>query len=325
MPKETADSKPLTQEAARIKPARRAALSWARLNSRAVVLLIVFAGLAALGAMSLLLRDAGSFSRRKIEFAPLPQLDAAIASAQERLKVDSQDIAALVELGTLHFEKGKDFYPDGINELEEARELGALDPRIFYCLGIMYQEVGLYPFALEEYRRYLRHYPDDKEIRMLAAKLLYKQGSYAEAVSEYERLKYHYPNDSLIEENLGLSLWGAKAVDRAVESFDQLKGMGVDQAKRAEFYLGQIALDQGQYASAIEHLARCQPEPGGPGFGIEPEKIYAAQALAYEKSGQLEEAKAAWEKVLSSSPDDAKAKTALRLIGRRLPQKKKRK
>lgn len=211
----------------RIKPPRhqgRFSFSW--LSTQVVVVFVLLAGAAFFGVMYVVLQDAGSFSHSKIEFPPLPQVNAAIAAAQERLKVNPQDITTLVELGTLHFEKGKEFYPDAINELEEARELGALDPRIFYCLGIMYQEVGLYSFALEEYKRYLRHYPDDKETRMLEAKLLYRQKNYPEAVSEYERLKFHYPNDILIEENLGLSLWAAKEVDRAVESFTQLESMG---------------------------------------------------------------------------------------------------
>ena len=303
---------------ARIRPVRqrlRQSLAW--LGARGVVVGILFLGAVFLGVMYLILQDAGSFSHRRIDFPPVPQLDAAIASAQERLKVNPQDIGALVELGTLHFEKGKDFYPDGINELEDARDLGALDPRIFYCLGIMYQEVGLYPFALEEYKRFLRHYPDDKEIRMLEAKLLYKQGSFTEAVSEYERLRFHYPNDALVEENLGLSLWGAKAVDRAVEVFGSLKTRGGDEAKRAEFYLGQIAFDQGKLPEAVEHLQRAQPE-GAAAIGIPSEKVHAALALAYQKAGLLAEAKDAWQKVLVDVPGDAKAQSALRDVNRRL-------
>jgi len=305
--------------ALRVKPIHRAGrlnLSW--LSSKLVVILLAFCGVAFLGVMSLVLRDSGSFSRRKIEFPPLPQLNASIAAAQERLKIDPQDIGSLVELGTLHFEKGREFYPDAINELEQARELGALDPKIFYCLGIMYQEVGLYSFSLEEYRRFLRHYPDDKEIRMLEAKLLYRQGAYPEAVSEYERLKFRYPNDSLIEENLGLSLWGAKDIDRALECFEQLKSTGGDQSKRAEFYLGQIAFDKGDFKSALEHLEAAPVPEGSGGYGLPVDRVYALLAATDQKLGRAAEAKAAWERVLAATPDDAKAKSALRELNRQL-------
>lgn len=307
--------------AIRIKPARKGGPLWAWLTTRSLGSVVSVAAAVFSLAAYLLLRDAGDAARRRLEFPPLPQLNAAIVAAQERLKVDSQDIGALVELGTLHFEKGKEFYADAINELEEARELGALDSRIFYCLGVMYQEVGLYSFALDEYRKFLRHYPEDKEVRMLAAKLLYRQGSYGDAVEEYERLKYHHPGDALVEENLGLSLWGAKQVDRAVDSFNALKGMGAEQAKRAAFYLGQIALERGDAAAALEHLLQCRPE--GQGFGIPSERVHAATAQAYQKSGMLPEAKAEWERVLELTPDDAKAKAAVRELNRRIPATKK--
>lgn len=303
---------------AHFKPASSWRLIISRISSRFAALFIAFASVVFLGVMYLVLREAGSFSRRKIEFPARPQLDAAISSAKDRLQVNPQDISTLVELGTLHFEKGKDFYADAINELEEARDLGALDPRIFYCLGVMYQEVGLYSYALDEYRRFLRHYPDDKEIRMLAAKLLYRQGDYQEAVSEYERLKFHFPNDSLIEENLGLSLWGVKATDRAIESFNQLKTMGSEPAKRADFYLGQIAFDNNQYDKALEHFIRFQFQEMD--FGIPAGKINAALGSTYQKLGRLNEAKTFWEMVLKDNPADEKAAAALRDIKRRLPR-----
>lgn len=314
---------PVEELALRIKPVRHAGrlnLSW--IGARGAVAMVL--GLVALsaGLLYLALHDAGSFTRRRIEFPALPQLNAAIAAAQERLRADPQDISSLVELGTLHFEKGKDSYPEAINELEEARELGALDPRIFYCLGIMYQEVGLYPFALEEYRRFLRHYPEDKEIRMLSAKLLYKQGRFSEAVSEYERLKFHFPNDSLVEENLGLSLWGAKTVERAVDSFKRLLALGGDHARRAHFYLGQIASDNGEWSKGLEHLEHCKTAPGDPGFGIPADKVLAAVAAARGNLGQLAEAREAWEQVLVLSPGDAKAKAAVRDLTRRLAAKR---
>lgn len=259
----------------------------------------------------------------RVKFTPAPRLPSAIAAAQEKLKANPQDINALLELGLLHYSQGKEHYPDAINELEEARDLGALDPRIFYSLGLMYQEVGLYGYALDEYRRFLRHYPDDKDIRLLAAKLLYKQGNFREAVAEYERLKFRHPGDSLIEENLALSLWGAKDLDRAIESFNQLRGMGAEQARRAEFYLGQIAFDRGDFKASLEHLQKAEGQPASPLPGIPVERLQSALGATYAKLGQFAEAKAAWEKVVAAAPDDAKAKAALKDAARRIPVPKK--
>lgn len=243
---------------------------------------------------------------------------AAIETLERRLEANPEDIESLVELGVLHFEKGVDHYPDAVNELEGARELGAMDVRIFYCLGIMYQELGLYDFSIAEYRRYLRNKPDDKEIRMLFAKLLYKRKRYGDAVNQYERLRFHFPKDSLVIENLGLSLWGAKLTSRAMETFGSLKDPEWDQAasRRASYYLGQIAYEQSRYQAGLNHLLGCVPGGKEPDFGISPEKIYSSLAMTYQKLGLQEEGRLAWEKVLKYAPEDPKARVALKELER---------
>ena len=302
----------------RLKPVRS---PWslgggAWLNARTIPWLAAVSITLLFGALWFVLR-AKPLPRRRVDFPAPPQLNSQISTAQDRLKANPQDISALVELGTLLFEKGKDSYVDAISDLEEARDLGALDPRIFYCLGIMYQDEGLYPFALTEYQRFLRHYPEDKEIRLLAAKLYYRMGLFPEAVGEYERLKFTSPADPLVEENLGLSLWGAKLMDRALGSFDQLKTYGGDFGRRAEFYKGQIALEAGKYQEAADHFAQCGVA-ASPLPGIPDERVYTGLGMALQKLSRWDEAKAAWEAVLKAAPKDPKARAALREVDRRL-------
>ena len=116
-----------------------------------------------------------------------------ISQAQLRLKNNPEDLKALVSLGIDYFQQGPHFYPQGINTLEKARSLGALDSRIFYYRGLMYQNLGFYPFALKEYQRYLRNFPDDEDIRQREAKLLFQAGRYNDALAEYQRLSYFSP------------------------------------------------------------------------------------------------------------------------------------
>ncbi len=267
---------------------------------------------------------------RTVTLPVAPKVEGAIAAAQERLRENPQDIEALLELGILHFEKGKEFYADAVNELEDARDLGALDSRIFYCLGIMYQELGLPSFALEEYRRYLRNRPQDREMRLMAAKLLYLLGHYAEAVGEFERLKFHHPKDSLVEENLGLSLWAAKLHSRAAEAFTALGTFGPAEARRAQYYLGQMAFEQLRYHAALEHLRAAMEGPAlptalgaGGDFGVPADKLQATMAMAYQKLDRWDEAKAAWERVLELAPKDPKAQVALKELNRRRPPARK--
>lgn len=284
------------------------ALAGGWLSARAVAIAASLAVVSLFGLLVFMLREK-PLPRHHTEFPPAPQVASQISAAQERLKVNPQDIVALVELGTLKFEKGRDSYVEAIGDLEEARDLGALDPRIFYCLGIMYQEEGLFPFALTEYKRFLRHYPEDKEVRMLTAKLYYKMGLFQEAVSEYDRLKFQDPADPMIEENLGVSLWGGKLIDRAVGSFVQLKAQGGDYARRAEFYLGQIALDAGKYQEAYDHFVAVGAQPLA---GLDPQRAPTGLAMAAQKLGKWEEARAAWEEALRAAPSDVKAKAALK-------------
>ena len=309
-------------EDTRLKPVRspwRFHASW--LNARTLAASAAFSIVLLFGALWWMLRD-DPMPRRHVDFPPPPQLAAQIAAAQDRIKANPQDIAALVEMGTLLFEKGKDSYVEAISALEEARDLGALDPKIFYCLGIMYQEEGLFPFALTEYKRFLRHYPEDKEVRMLAAKLYYRMGLFQEALGEYERLKFMDPGDSLVEENLGLSLWGAKQLDRAAASFGQLKIAGGDFARRAEFYLGQMALEAGKYQEAADHFALCGAQNAElPGIPVQ--RVHTGLAMSFQKLSRWEEAKASWEAVLKAEPKDPKAQAALREVLRRLASAKK--
>jgi tetratricopeptide (TPR) repeat protein len=283
------------------------------ISARAVTIAAALAVVSLFGSLAFMLREK-PLPRRHTDFPAPPQVASQISAAQERLKANPQDISALVELGTLKFEKGRDFYVEAIGDLEEARELGALDPRIFYCLGIMYQEEGLYPFALTEYKRFLRHYPEDKEVRMLTAKLYYKMGLFPEAVGEYERLKFQDPNDPLVEENLGMSLWGGKLIDRAVGSFALLKAQGGDYARRAEFYLGQIALDAGKFQEAYDHFVAVGSAPLP---GLDAQRAPTGLAMAAQKLGKWEEARAAWETALKAAPGDAKATAALKEATRR--------
>ncbi len=269
-----------------------------------------------MGGMALLLKESRSFAPLSVSLSAF-HIDDAIASAQETLKTNPDDLRTLTRLGVLHYQKGTEFYPQAINELEEAHSLGALDPRIFYYLGLMYQDIGFYPFAIEQYQRYLRNFPENKDIRQREAKLLYQAGRYSEASSEYQRLSFRFPKDPVIEENLGLSLWKLKDPDRAADIFQKLKISSPETAKRDEFYLGEISLDKKDYEGAMAHFLKGVPAQGE-NIGIAPHDIYASLATVLQKLGYYARAKTAWEKALSFSSSDSKERAALRQTRRLL-------
>jgi len=290
------------------RPVRRAALA---------------AGLAALGlglawlawrGVSALAGRRPSFARKASDLGE-SALNARLAAAAEKLDSDPENLAALVEAGALHCLKGPDQYRTAIGELETARRLGAVDPRIFYFLGVMYQEEGLLPFAIDDYRRFVRNFPEDREARLLLGKLLYQTGRYEDAAVQYQSLGL--PRDPVVEENLGLSLLALKRYDEAAKSFGALVKLPAYEA-RAHFYLGQAAFEQNRFSDARAELSKAAAAPASALEGVEPTTLWTLVASVDEKLEDFPAAKEHWDQVLKLDPKSAKAKASLHRIAPRL-------
>ena len=195
-----------------------------------------------------------SFPRAQTEFMEEHQLDRKLSGLEARLKNNPNDIQALFESGLLKFQKGPASYVDAISDLETARSRGMSDVRVFYYLGHMYQAVGLYDFSLQEYERFLNNRPDDFEVRMLMAKLLFSAGKYPQAVREYDNLNGRYPKNMLVLENLALSRFKNGQEWRSL--LDVLCGMGPEAAFRADYVQARIDYENKNYASAVPLLNR---------------------------------------------------------------------
>ncbi|MBI5200384.1 MAG: tetratricopeptide repeat protein [Elusimicrobia bacterium] len=276
----------------------------------ALLALALVAGFAVLGARLLTSRIPGKGGfPRKAQDLGAAALDAQLKAAVDRLDADPEDLHALVEAGTLHFLKGEDSYRTSINELETARRLGSVEPRIFYYLGVMYQEAGLLQYAIDNYERFIRNFPDDREARLLLGKLLYQTGRFEDAAVQYQSLKSPKGAiDPVVEENLGLSLLALKRYDEAARSFDALLSRPAFEP-RARFYLGEVAFEQNRFDQAREHLSRASA--AGAVEGVEPVSLWAAVASNDQKLEDWAAAKEHWEKVLQLDPKSAKAKTEL--------------
>jgi len=279
----------------------------------ACVAALVFAGFWLARSSSRRSAEAVAQAQLASSSVPVPQREHRLEAAALQLKEDPENIQALLESGRLHYEKGKEFYPDAINELEEAWRLGALDPMTFYYLGVMYQEEGLYSFAISQYKRFLRNKPDDLEIRLLLAKLLYQNGQYDEALTHYAWAQSHGSKDPVVRENMGLCLVALKRTDEASKIFQELSQRGSAEGKRADFYLGQIASDGLRYQEAIDLFSKALPL-GNEDIGIPPAVLHAALAVDLQKLERWDSAKAEWEKALGYDPSDKKAKRQLGVV-----------
>jgi tetratricopeptide (TPR) repeat protein len=264
----------------------------------------------------------GNFPRTESEFLSTEIIDHRLDRAAQELKDNPDDIEALKESGFLLFQKGKDFYPDAINDLDDAWQHGALDDRMFYYMGVMYQEEGLYRDAIREYAMFLRNRPNDDETRLLLAKLLYQNRQFDDAISQYRELGKRRIRNSAVSENLALSLQALQQYDEAKTELGILKTFGPSEERRAHFYLGQIAAEQNDFRQAMREYVEVLPLEGRPDIGISPVTIYSALGENYDKLNAPMLAKEQWDKVVELDPQNSHAKSRQRALNNLLAKQK---
>lgn len=194
------------------------------------------------------------FPRSSPDFMQSARAERRLEELAAALEASPDDIKALDEAGRLKFQLGAPRYIEAIADLERARALGLADPRTFYYLGVMYQGVGLYDFAAQEYRRFLNNFPGDAEVRMLLAKLYYAEGDYPGAVREYEALLGDGADDPVLLENLALARWKNK--QDPAEALADLRARGAAGAFLADYAGGRMKYEDKDYAGAQPLLAR---------------------------------------------------------------------
>ncbi len=251
---------------------------------------------------------AGFFPRAQAEFLDAGQLSRRLAGLDERVKNNSSDIQALFESGLLKFQKGPDSYVDAIADLETARAKGLSDIRTFYYLGQMYQATGLYDFALQEYERFLNNRPEDFEVRMLMAKLLFAAGKYPQAVREYDALNGRHPGNALVLENLALSRFKSGQEWRPL--LESMRALGQEASFRADFVQGRIDYENKDYAAAAPLLTRAAADLKSPELADRIE-LYRMLGDAHIKLKQDAPAIAALNELLKIKPSDDEARSQL--------------
>ncbi|HNT98887.1 MAG TPA: tetratricopeptide repeat protein, partial [Elusimicrobiales bacterium] len=189
--------------------------------------------------------------------------------------------------------------------------------RLFYYLGSVYQGLGLYDFAAEEYRRYLNNKPGDLEVRLSLAKLSYQKGDYAAAEDAFSGLAEERPRDPVVLENLALASWkngGAWAAPLA-----GLRELGGTPAARADLVEGLINHASGDHARAAELLARAAGSPAAV-----PDRTELLRKLADSRRRLKDEAgaAAALRELLALSPGDKEAASLLPRLERAARKKK---
>jgi tetratricopeptide (TPR) repeat protein len=151
------------------------------------------------------------------------QAQSTIHSAKSWLNSNPEDFNAWAQLAVAYFNLGPDYYPDAMNALVKARSLGATSESLYYYAGVMYESLGLPDYAINEFSKFLRHYPDDYATQMHLANLFAQQKKYDDAYRLYQSLARRGPNDPTLWFNLAVVSKEKGDLDGALSCFQKLQ------------------------------------------------------------------------------------------------------
>ena len=150
------------------------------------------------------------------------QAQSIVDSAKSYLHSNPDDFNAWSQLAIAYFNLGPDAYPDAMNALEKARELGATSESLYYYAGVMDEALGLPDYAVNEFSKYLRHHPDDYPTQMHLANLLTQQKKYDDAYQLYQALAKRTSKDPTLWFNFALISKEKNDLEGALAAFRKL-------------------------------------------------------------------------------------------------------
>ncbi len=295
----------------------RSFLSWWDLP----VLLTVLAAVATAILIPRLYRPAPKpfFPRTSSEFLAPAQINEITARARAVLEKNPQDINALTDLAVAAFQEGPDHALECIEYGQRALDLGALDERLFYYTGASYETKGLNGYAAEEFERYLRHHPDDLEIRLRAGNLYYRTGDLDKAQAAFQSVAAVRPGDPLVSFNLAMVLrdrqmW-KEGLDVLTPVLDRDKTLPAGGFRvLGDLFHGLKKTDEA--LAAYRKEAERSPDDAD---------LAAVVAQTLDDAGRSQEALEAWKRVLDLNPKNKLAAAKIRVLHRKLRREARRK
>ncbi len=255
------------------------------------------------------------FPRQPTEFRAPAELEKAKADLQSVTQKEPENIAAWIDLSLVAYESGKEHYVEGLESLERARDLGALDDRLFYYAGVMYEAEGLVDYARPEYERFLRHHPDDQEARLRLGNLYYRTEDLDRAIEQYEKILAARPADPLVSYNLALAYRDKERWPDGLRVLDEAVSAGKALPDGDQKLYGDLHRGAGDLAKAMEHynlaLSQQKDDAG----------LWESMALSYEELKDYAQALTAWKRVQEINPKHRKARDKARQMQRKVKSK----
>ncbi len=182
------------------------------------------------------------------------RLEGAEQESRRVLKVDEQNVAALVNLATAYYENKR--YELAKMVLDNARQVDPKDPAVWNRLGFVELALDHRPEAFEAFQKAASLRPDYPEAHVNYGAMLVDAEDYAGAVKELELAIRYAPTSAAARIDLGNAYRGAKQFDLAQKEYERafmLDGSRPD----AWFNMAVLYLDgDKQGMSAVDRLEK---------------------------------------------------------------------
>jgi tetratricopeptide (TPR) repeat protein len=239
------------------------------------------------------------------QYLPVKTLDKIILENRLKIEDNPEDIFAYIESGIANYQKGKDCYPEGINQFQKALKLGAVDIRILFYLSIMYDELNLTDKAFNYYEKFLRNRPGDVYIRLRYGNLYFKLHRYDSATEQYEIASSVEPKNQTAIINLALSYKARDMYDEAINKFKQAQNLKKPLSSEILMKIAETYFIKNDFINAKTYYEKTVSK--------KQDSVPALMGLGetYLKLNQKEEAKKYFQKVINIDATNSKAKKYL--------------
>lgn len=260
-----------------------------------------------------LYKNPAQFPRESSAFPKPAKLEKIQSRALSRLKDHPDDPSAWMTLTEAYFQRGPDRYLEGLEAMEKARELGTLDPRLFYYAGVMYEAKGLLDFARPDYERFLRHFPRDGEVRVRLGNLCYRTNDLECSARQFARVLESSPGDAVVSFNLAMVYRDLERWGEGLTLLKRFVDKGWTLPAGGDILLGDIYRGLEEYGRALEHYnASLSSHKNDP-------KLMEALALTHEGLGNIPDAIDHWKRLRDLDPKNRLARRKLRALRRKRP------
>jgi len=184
------------------------------------------------------------------------EADARISAAKSAVADNPEDIKGWSDLAIGYYQKGPDGYVDGLNALEKAETLGSTDETLFYYAGVMYDALGLPDYAINEFRKFLRYFPDHYESLVRLANVYFRMGRYDEADQLYRQVLKQWPKDPTVWFNFAVVAVKKGKLDEARAALERVHSLAGQLPAGGYFQEGEIARLKGNEDAALSLYAQ---------------------------------------------------------------------